>query len=202
MQWTWVWANSGRCWRTGKLGVHRVSKSQTQLSNRTATRQLPDISELLIPSSYKSFYQQTTFCLNHLSRKVLPKVWIALPIPASFLEDEEIRITLDPSQQGIKYMLGTETEGKRFCGLQSGSGSRGMKVPFIQHTSTCSYHHVVPHRSSCLSSVLSVVTQQNPFNGYNSLGRTCMDSSMAYWHTSLRSIIYINYSANWIMESQ
>ena len=33
-QWTWVWANSRRWWRTGKPGaaVHEVAKSQTQLS--------------------------------------------------------------------------------------------------------------------------------------------------------------------------
>ena len=36
-QWTWVWANSRRWWRTGKPGwraaVHGVSKSQTWLSD-------------------------------------------------------------------------------------------------------------------------------------------------------------------------
>ena len=40
-QWTWVWANSGRQWRTGKLGVcaavHGVTESQAGLSNRTTT---------------------------------------------------------------------------------------------------------------------------------------------------------------------
>ena len=36
-RWTWVWANSGSCWWTRKLGilVHGVAKSQTQLSNWT-----------------------------------------------------------------------------------------------------------------------------------------------------------------------
>ena len=37
-QWTWVWANSRRWWRTGKPGVLQsmgVTKSQTQLSNWT-----------------------------------------------------------------------------------------------------------------------------------------------------------------------
>ena len=35
-QWTWVWANSRRWWRTGKPSVlqsHEVSKSWTQLNN-------------------------------------------------------------------------------------------------------------------------------------------------------------------------
>ena len=40
-QWTWVWANSGRWWRTGKpawrADVHGVAKSQTQLSDWTTT---------------------------------------------------------------------------------------------------------------------------------------------------------------------
>ena len=37
-QWTWVWANSRRWWRTGKPGVaavHGVAKSQTRLSDWT-----------------------------------------------------------------------------------------------------------------------------------------------------------------------
>ena len=36
-QWTWVWANSRRSWRTGKSGVLQSmgSQSQTQLSTRT-----------------------------------------------------------------------------------------------------------------------------------------------------------------------
>ena len=34
-QWTWVWANSGRWWRTGKAGVRGVTKTQPQLSNWT-----------------------------------------------------------------------------------------------------------------------------------------------------------------------
>ena len=39
IQWTWVWANSGRWWRTGKPGVLRSvgSQSGTQLSNWTTT---------------------------------------------------------------------------------------------------------------------------------------------------------------------
>ena len=39
-QWTWVWANSGREWRTGKPGVMQSmgpSKSHTQLSDWTVT---------------------------------------------------------------------------------------------------------------------------------------------------------------------
>ena len=38
-QWTWVWANSGRLWRTGKSGMLQSmgSQSQTWLSNWTAT---------------------------------------------------------------------------------------------------------------------------------------------------------------------
>ena len=34
-QWTWVWANSGRWWRTGKAGVHGVTETQPRLSNWT-----------------------------------------------------------------------------------------------------------------------------------------------------------------------
>jgi len=36
-QWTWVWANSGRCWKTGKTGVLQSMglQSWTQLSNWT-----------------------------------------------------------------------------------------------------------------------------------------------------------------------
>jgi len=39
IQWTWVWGNSGRLWRTGKLGmlVHGVTKSWTWLSDWTTT---------------------------------------------------------------------------------------------------------------------------------------------------------------------
>ena len=37
--WTWVWASSGRCGEQGSLvcGVHRVTKSGTQLSDWTTT---------------------------------------------------------------------------------------------------------------------------------------------------------------------
>ena len=36
-EWTWIWANSGRWWRTGKPGMlhSMVSQSQTQLSDWT-----------------------------------------------------------------------------------------------------------------------------------------------------------------------
>ena len=34
---TWVWANSGSWWRTGKPGVHGVATSQTRLSDWTTT---------------------------------------------------------------------------------------------------------------------------------------------------------------------
>ena len=37
-QWTWVWASSGRCWRTEKPGwaaVHGVAKNQSRLSDWT-----------------------------------------------------------------------------------------------------------------------------------------------------------------------
>ena len=34
-RWTWVWANSRRWRRTGKPGVHGVTKSETRLSNWT-----------------------------------------------------------------------------------------------------------------------------------------------------------------------
>ena len=37
-----------------RAAVHGVSESQTQLSDGTTTRQLPGISEFLIPSLYKS----------------------------------------------------------------------------------------------------------------------------------------------------
>ena len=37
-QWTWVWASSGRWWRTGKPRVHRVAKSQARLSDWTTTK--------------------------------------------------------------------------------------------------------------------------------------------------------------------
>ena len=44
-RWTWVWTSSGRWWRTGKPGVlqSRVAKSQTWLSNSTATNCVPYI---------------------------------------------------------------------------------------------------------------------------------------------------------------
>ena len=40
IQWTWVWANSGRWWRreAWHAVIHRVTKSQTQLSNWTTSR--------------------------------------------------------------------------------------------------------------------------------------------------------------------
>ena len=38
-----------------RAAVHWVSESQMQLSNGRTTRQLPDTSEFLIPSLYKSF---------------------------------------------------------------------------------------------------------------------------------------------------
>ena len=40
-QWIWVWASSGRWWRTGKPDVlHRVSKCWIQLSNWTTTKRI------------------------------------------------------------------------------------------------------------------------------------------------------------------
>ena len=52
-QWTWVWANSGRQWRTGKPGVLQsrgVTKSQTQLSGWTTTS--PQVSWFCCPRVY------------------------------------------------------------------------------------------------------------------------------------------------------
>ena len=37
-QWTWVWASSGRWWRTGKPGVPGVAKSRKQPSEWTTKR--------------------------------------------------------------------------------------------------------------------------------------------------------------------
>ena len=47
-QWTWIWANSGRWWRTGKPGVlvHGAAKSQIQFNDWTTTGsclQLPSL---------------------------------------------------------------------------------------------------------------------------------------------------------------
>ena len=39
-QWTWVWASSGRWWRTGMPGIHGVAKSQTWLSDWTTTTKM------------------------------------------------------------------------------------------------------------------------------------------------------------------
>ena len=39
-RWTWVWATSGRWWRTGKPG-HGVTRSRTQLSDWTTTKPPP-----------------------------------------------------------------------------------------------------------------------------------------------------------------
>ena len=44
-QWTWVWANSGKWWRTGEAwcaAVHGVAKSWTQLSDWTTTTEVYD----------------------------------------------------------------------------------------------------------------------------------------------------------------
>ena len=41
-RWTWVWANSGRQWRTGKPGVLQSTGSQT-LGHNLATEQQPQI---------------------------------------------------------------------------------------------------------------------------------------------------------------
>ena len=48
-QWTWVWANSGRSWRTGKPGTLQFmgSQSQTWLSHWTATPRGAKLLEVL-----------------------------------------------------------------------------------------------------------------------------------------------------------
>ena len=47
-QWTWGWASSRRRWRTGKPAVHRVTKSQTWLSNwTTTTLKVPAVKQCL-----------------------------------------------------------------------------------------------------------------------------------------------------------
>ena len=45
-QWTWVWANSGRWWRTGTLGVLKAMGSQRVRHNWATKRQY------LIPASF------------------------------------------------------------------------------------------------------------------------------------------------------
>ena len=42
-QWTWVWANSGKEWRTGKPGVRADAKSWTWLSDWTTTVKASDV---------------------------------------------------------------------------------------------------------------------------------------------------------------
>ena len=88
-----------------RAAVHGVSESQTQLSDGTTTRQLPGISEFLIPSLYKSLLYNRQL----LAWITCPRIFYQMSglLCNLFLEDQENKITLDPSQQGIKYMLGT-----------------------------------------------------------------------------------------------
>ena len=53
-QWTWIWANSGRLWRTGRPGVLQSmgSQSRTWLSDWTTT-----ISFMKTPASWPNFLQ-------------------------------------------------------------------------------------------------------------------------------------------------
>ena len=41
-QWTWIWANSGRQWRTGEPAVHEVTESQTNLGTEQQQQILAD----------------------------------------------------------------------------------------------------------------------------------------------------------------
>ena len=88
-----------------RAAVHGVSESQMQLSNGRTTRQPPDTSEFLIPSLYKSFlYNRQLFAWITCPRTFYQMSGLLCNL---FLEDQENKVTLDPSQQGVKYMLGT-----------------------------------------------------------------------------------------------
>ena len=61
IQWTWIWANSGRWWGTGKPGVLQsmgISKIRIQLSNWTTARMNPLISVTFMFLIRKWAYQQ------------------------------------------------------------------------------------------------------------------------------------------------
>ena len=62
-QWTWVWASSGRWWRTGQPGVlyvvHGVTKSQTWLSDWPTTTHLKVLN--FITSAKTLFTKKVTF---------------------------------------------------------------------------------------------------------------------------------------------
>ena len=60
-QWTWIWANSGRWWRTGKAGVlqsvgHKQSDTSQQLNNNKWTiSNIQERTEQKRPQNLKSF---------------------------------------------------------------------------------------------------------------------------------------------------
>ena len=88
IQWTWVWANSGRWWRTGKPGVlqsvHRFAKSWTRFSVRITTT--VDVS-LLLPALLGCFsdvalHTNAFLCPKHSSQPLV--LWAILfqpPLP-------------------------------------------------------------------------------------------------------------------------
>ena len=68
--WTWVWANSGREWRTGKPGVPQSMGSQ-RVTHRLRQQQL------LYRVALVSVVQQCESCSTHIS----PSSWTSLPPP-------------------------------------------------------------------------------------------------------------------------
>ena len=65
-QWTWVWASSGRWWRTGKPGVLQSIRSQRGGHNWATEQQWKETKAGLILEKWRSYYVSHTQ-LNSLS---------------------------------------------------------------------------------------------------------------------------------------
>ena len=59
-QWTWIWVNSGRCWRTGKTGMLQSMRSQRVWHNWVTEQQ--DILVRTLVDSLITFRWRVTKC--------------------------------------------------------------------------------------------------------------------------------------------
>ena len=73
-QWTWIWANSGRQWRTGKPGILGVANSWIGLSDWTTTIIISTPTRLSFPESGSHGW----------SVQVKPSIWNAISFPSHF----------------------------------------------------------------------------------------------------------------------
>ena len=142
-QWTWIWANSGRWWRTGKPGLLQSVRSQRVRHNLVTKQQVTWIHtgeggvHMAVPLSLSA----VPFCFSRHWR-TSSNAWAecllcADPVLGNCRDKDEPFPVLLPKQTG--WWDGTEIQSRwwgRFTQFRvmRGSGSLGAEVGVITYT--------------------------------------------------------------------